>query len=162
MRKRTALLAAAAGGVGLAAATASGFPRRLGVTLSGTDLSLPGDLLLPAAQTVADRAHEFSAPAEALWPELLAVEDLYSFLWEAPLELIVEEPGQFAVWRTASTDGWKATLTAALLPGTDGHTTVHLRERYHHQSDRMRIAALVMASASVAPLTWFRLRRATK
>ncbi len=160
MRKRSAALA----GVGLAGVLASGFPNRVGVTRSGADLSLPGDLALPTAQVQADRAREFAATPDQLWPELLAAEDFYAFLWDRPLTLLTDDSTEFLVWQTPPAEDWQATLTAALLPGTDGHTVVHLRERYREGPSYRRgtIPCKVVASAATVPLTWFRLRRSTK
>ena len=53
MRIRSAVVVAAlAAAVGVAA---TGFPRRLGLTASQAAVSLPGDLLVPGADVVADR-----------------------------------------------------------------------------------------------------------
>ena len=69
MRHRSALvlpaLALAGGGV-----LATGFPARTGLTRSQAAVSLPGDLVLPGATVIADRATLNSAPAERIWPWL--------------------------------------------------------------------------------------------
>ena len=53
MRLRTLVCLSLVGGVCALAAT--GFPRRIGLTASQADVSLPGDLLLPGANVVVDR-----------------------------------------------------------------------------------------------------------
>ena len=50
MRLRTLVCLSLVGGVCALAAT--GFPRRIGLTASQADVSLPGDLLLPGANVV--------------------------------------------------------------------------------------------------------------
>ena len=40
---------------GACAVAATGFPRRIGLTASQADVSLPGDLILPGAHVVVDR-----------------------------------------------------------------------------------------------------------
>lgn len=148
--RKWALAALGAG----AALAYSGFPRRVGVTRSQADLSLPGDLLLPTADVQADRAHEFRASPAELWPAVLAVEDLYAYLWDRPLTVVAEEPGELLILATPShLDDWHATLTAALLPSTDGRTVVHLRERYQGKRP------LTVTTALAAPLTWIRISR---
>ena len=53
MRIRTlACLSLVAGACAIAA---TGFPRRIGLTASQADVSLPGDLILPGANVVVDR-----------------------------------------------------------------------------------------------------------
>lgn len=147
-----------------AGAVASGFPIRVGVTGSGANLSLPGDLLIPAPRLQADRAHEFRADAAQLWPQLLAVEDLYTFLWDRPLTVVTEQPGEVLVWETGPSGSWQGTVTAALLPGTDGHTVVHLRERYAGSGAgaRKQIGRAVLSTAITAPLTWIRFHRSLR
>ena len=64
MRIRSAVVVAAlAAAVGVAA---TGFPRRLGLTASQAAVSLPGDLLVPGADVVADRGIEVPASAARL------------------------------------------------------------------------------------------------
>ena len=53
MRLRTLACLTLAGGACALAAT--GFPRRIGLTSSQADVSLPGDLLLPGANVVGPR-----------------------------------------------------------------------------------------------------------
>lgn len=53
MRIRT--LAALSLVAGACAVAATGFPRRIGLTASQADVSLPGDLILPGANVVVDR-----------------------------------------------------------------------------------------------------------
>ncbi len=49
---------------------ATGFPRRIGLTASQADVSLPGDLLLPGANVVVDRGIAIDAPASVVWDVL--------------------------------------------------------------------------------------------
>lgn len=70
MHRRTALFlsAAAVGG-----ALASGFPARVGLTRSQAAVSLPGDLVLPGATLVADRATLVDAAPGDIWPWLTQI-----------------------------------------------------------------------------------------
>lgn len=71
MRTRTALFATLGTATALAAAT--GWPVRQGLTRSEAAVSLPGDLLLPGATVVADRATTIQAPAASVWPWLTQI-----------------------------------------------------------------------------------------
>ena len=68
MRLRTLACLSLVGGVCALAAT--GFPRRIGLTASQADVSLPGDLLLPGANVVVDRGIAIDAPASVVWDVL--------------------------------------------------------------------------------------------
>ena len=68
MRLRTLACLTLAGGACALAAT--GFPRRIGLTSSQADVSLPGDLLLPGANVVVDRGIAIDAPASLVWDVL--------------------------------------------------------------------------------------------
>ena len=68
MRLRTLVCLSLVGGVCALAAT--GFPRRIGLTASQADVSLPGDLLLPGANVVVDRGIAIDAPASVVWDVL--------------------------------------------------------------------------------------------
>lgn len=154
----------AAGGIGVIALAASGFPYRTGITKSQALVSLPGDLLLPGAQTQADHAHEFAAKEADLWPQMLALQDLYELLWDRALDVVVENPEEVIVWRTTEQSGLEATLTAALIRSTDGHVAVHLRERYLWEGSaaRTRCVRNVWLGALIAPATWHRFSRALR
>ena len=65
MRLRTLACLSLIGGA--CALAASGFPRRIGLTASQADVSLPGDLLLPGANVVVDRGVAIDAPASVVW-----------------------------------------------------------------------------------------------
>ena len=68
MRIRTlACLSLVAGACAIAA---TGFPRRIGLTASQADVSLPGDLILPGANVVVDRGIAIDAPASVVWDVL--------------------------------------------------------------------------------------------
>lgn len=59
---------AALGILGCAGAIyATGFPRRIGLTRSEASVSLPGDLELPNADVVVDRAVEIDALPTRVW-----------------------------------------------------------------------------------------------
>jgi len=64
----TSLVVAAA-----AACVATGFPARTGLTRSRAAVSLPGDLLLPTAPIVADRAVTIDASPDQVWPWLTQI-----------------------------------------------------------------------------------------
>ena len=68
MRFRTFVCLSLLGGA--CALAASGFPRRIGLTASQADVSLPGDLLLPGANVVVDRGVSIDAPASVVWDVL--------------------------------------------------------------------------------------------
>ena len=68
MRIRT--LAALSLVAGACAVAATGFPRRIGLTASQADVSLPGDLILPGANVVVDRGIAIDAPASVVWDVL--------------------------------------------------------------------------------------------
>lgn len=70
MHRRPALVlpAALVGG-----ALATGFPVRVGLTRSQAAISLPGDLVVPGATVVADRATLVDAPPQAVWPWLTQI-----------------------------------------------------------------------------------------
>ena len=68
MRLRTLVCLSLVGGACALAAT--GFPRRIGLTASQADVSLPGDLLLPGANVVVDRGIAIDAPASVVWDVL--------------------------------------------------------------------------------------------
>ncbi len=55
------------------ACLATGFPVRTGLTRSRAAVSLPGDLLLPTAPIVADRAVTIDAPPQRVWPWLTQI-----------------------------------------------------------------------------------------
>lgn len=55
---------------GACAVAATGFPRRIGLTASQADVSLPGDLILPGANVVVDRGIAIDAPASVVWDVL--------------------------------------------------------------------------------------------
>ena len=55
---------------GACAVAATGFPRRIGLTASQADVSLPGDLVLPGANVVVDRGIAIDAPASIVWDVL--------------------------------------------------------------------------------------------
>lgn len=151
----------------------SGFPGRIGLTKTQAQISLPGDLVLPTAQLQADRAHSFAASSQDLWPDLSLLIELYTEVWERDLVLVYEEKDQVLVWKTADDScadescgsddhshghQWQASLTAALVPGPDGQTVVHLRERYQYEGKEAGFECQVfrLALAAVTPGIWHR------
>lgn len=158
---RNVALAAAAAGGGLAVAT--GFPSRIGVTKTDGALSLPGDLIFPAAKVIANQARAFGASPAQLWPGLFYVEEFFSGLWRRDLELVYEEPRQLLVWKTqGGGGGWQASCAAALIPGPDGTTVVRLRQR--HAADTraatFRAYAQTLATGAGVAGLWRRMRGA--
>ncbi len=89
MTRRSTLILTAAG-FGAAALWATGFPARTGLTRSEAAVSLPGDLLLPTASIVADRAIRIDAPAGAVWPWLTQIgQDRGGFYSWTPIENVL-------------------------------------------------------------------------
>ncbi|MCI1866946.1 MAG: hypothetical protein LKI83_05420 [Actinomyces sp.] len=84
MRRSTPFVLAGAAAAGLLAA---GFPARTGLTRSEAAVSLPGDLLVPTATIVADRAVRIGAGADAVWPWLTQIgQDRGGFYSWTPVE----------------------------------------------------------------------------
>lgn len=132
MRCRT--LIALAVGAGAAAIYSTGFPRRIGLTRSQACISLPGDLELPRADVVADRAVLIDAPVETVWSVLDAA-------FEAEVEervlvrqendcLVLRVPAPGTVPDEGEEEDAHGVCTFALLPEANGKTRLHLRERH--------------------------------
>ncbi len=111
---------------------ATGFPKRIGLTASEAAVSLPGDLIIAAADVVVDRGIRIDADARTVWSVLVgAFEDdeasrVIAREEEEALILAVPTPG------LEDEDDLPGTCVFALLPLTNGRTLLHLRER--HQS----------------------------
>lgn len=131
MRFRNALFCAALATAGAAAAMkAYGFPRRIGLTRSQASLSLPGDLLIPMADVVVDRAVLVNADPSALWQVLEIL-----FTPSTRTDVLVAQPNDCLVLAVAPTgdqaeEELTGTCTFALLPEANGRTRLHVRERH--------------------------------
>lgn len=141
---------------GACALAASGFPRRIGLTASQADVSLPGDLILPGANVIVDRGVAIDAPSSVVW-------DVLGRAFEPDdestiIEIRDEDYILMRVAPPASPQGTPAsgTCVIALLPLAPGRTLVHIRER-HEVSGRER--ALVWAGVSAeSASSWSMLR----
>lgn len=141
---------------GACALAASGFPRRIGLTASQADVSLPGDLILPGANVVVDRGAAIDAPSSVVW-------DVLGRAFEPDdestiIEIRDEDYILMRVAPPASPQGTPAsgTCVIALLPLSPGRTLVHIRER-HEVSGCER--ALVWAGVSAeSASSWSMLR----
>ncbi|EJF41638.1 hypothetical protein HMPREF1317_0581 [Schaalia georgiae F0490] len=146
MRIRSAIavtaLAAAAG------VAATGFPRRMGLTASQAAVSLPGDLLVPGADVVADRGIEVPAPAALVWEVLDA-----AFEPDGSVDVVARERDEYVLLRSGGPDspegeGGESSCVIALLPITVGRTLVHIRERHKAgEGGRARLWARIVAQS---------------
>ena len=148
MRLRTLACLTLAGGACALAAT--GFPRRIGLTSSQADVSLPGDLLLPGANVVVDRGIAIDAPASLVW-------DVLGHAFEPAdestiIEIADEDHVLMRVAAPGAPEGASAsgTCVIALLPLSPSRTLLHIRER-HEASGRE--LALVWAGVSAESLS---------
>ncbi len=148
MRLRTLACLTLAGGACALAAT--GFPRRIGLTSSQADVSLPGDLLLPGANVVVDRGISIDAPASLVW-------DVLGHAFEPAdestiIEIADEDHVLMRVAAPGAPEGSPAsgTCVIALLPLSPSRTLLHIRER-HEASGRE--LALVWAGVSAESLS---------
>ena len=135
---------------GACALAATGFPRRIGLTSSQADVSLPGDLLLPGANVVVDRGIAIDAPASVVW-------DVLGHAFEpADESTIIEIADEDHVLMRVAAPGAPAgspasgTCVIALLPLSPSRTLLHIRER-HEASGRE--LALVWAGVSAESLS---------
>lgn len=157
MRKVTKVALLVSGAVAVGAYL--GFPTRVGLTKSGARVSMPGDLLLPAAKMQADRAATLGAPPGKTWALSADLKDLYEDMFDAPMDLIYEEAPNLAVWQTTSpvrdgdVDLFEATV-ALTLTAVGNETEVHVRERYltsEVAKGRMAAAVQMVVSAVLVP-----------
>lgn len=146
MRIRSAVVVAALAAAAGAAAT--GFPRRLGLTASQAAVSLPGDLLVPGADVVADRGIEVPAPAALVWEVLDA-----AFEPDGSVDVVAREAGEYLLFRSGGPDspegeGGESSCVIALLPVSGGRTLVHIRERHKAGEDgKARLWARIVAQS---------------
>lgn len=122
------------------------------MTKADAFLSLPGDLLIPQAPLVADRAVQINAKAERLSELLPVVESVYQHAWARQFELVYEQVPDVLVWRTVGDDvcGWGATLSASVDASVDGTSILRIRERFTTASRKTR--QLRLMTAVVVPL----------
>jgi hypothetical protein len=135
---------------GACAVAATGFPRRIGLTASQADVSLPGDLILPGANVVVDRGIAIDAPASVVW-------DVLGHAFEPAdestiIEIADEDHVLMRVAAPGAPEGAPAsgTCVIALLPLSPSRTLLHIRER-HEASGRE--LALVWAGVSAESLS---------
>lgn len=143
-------------GLGVCAVAASGFPRRIGLTASQAQVSLPGDLVLPGANIVADRGVLIDAPVSVVW-------DVLGRAFEPEDESVIvnvqeEDHVLMRVAPPAAPEGTAAsgTCVIALAPVSPSRTLLHLRERYEaHGRDRWLVWA-GLAAESVSSVSMLR------
>ena len=133
MRLRTLACLSLIGGA--CALAASGFPRRIGLTASQADVSLPGDLLLPGANVVVDRGVAIDAPASVVWDVLGR-----AFEPDEASTIVDVEEEDHVLMRVAAPGApagapASGTCVIALLPLSPSRTLLHIRER-HEASGR--------------------------
>jgi len=154
MRLRTLACLSLVGGA--CALAAPGFPRRIGLTASPADVSLPGDLLLPGANVVVDRGIAIDAPASV-------VGDVLGPVWEPAeaariLESADEAPGLMPVAAPAAPEDAPAsgTCVIALLPLSPSRTLLHIRERHEAQGRERALVWAGVAAESLSSLSMLR------
>ena len=127
---------------GACAVAATGFPRRIGLTASQADVSLPGDLILPGANVVVDRGIAIDAPASVVWDVLGHVfepEDESTIIDIADEDHILMRVAPPAAPEGAEASG---TCVIALLPLSPSRTLLHIRERHEAQDATARLRGL--------------------
>lgn len=152
-------------GVAVGAASYFGFPARLGLTKSQTQVSMPGDLELPTAQIQGDRALIAEVEPAAIWPAALELKETYEKLLGTTLEVVYREAPDLIVWQTASPvrveekdmDLFSASIAVALRPA-GGATLIQVRERYQVLEPRFGRAAANLALTASAGIVGLKLR----
>lgn len=157
-------LASAAAGLTVGA-LAMGLPKRSGLTAAQALVSMPGDLVFPAAGQQADRAVELAGPAQIVWPLVEELAARYAKLWGAPLEVVYRRDGELLVAQTAGgpvDEGAgigdaalapvfpAASVAIRLIPGVDGTTDVRIRERFLTRDKGESLRALWLMAKSAA------------
>ena len=156
------LLGGAAAGV--VALGAFGFPKRVGLTKARAAVSMPGDLVLPSAQSVVDRSVVVEASPQSVWPYVIQLRHDFKDLWDAPVKTEVIEEPNLVIWRTgepASEDDldlFDASAAVVLEPVSEHETRIHVRERYNFYNPKGRMAAAVVTTASAISI-YSRLRK---
>ena len=153
MRLRTLACLSLVGGVCALAAT--GFPRRIGLTASQADVSLPGDLLLPGANVVVDRGIAIDAPASVVW-------DVLGHVFEPAdesmiIEITDEDHVLMHVAAPAAPEGARlGNCVIALLPLSPSRTLLHIRERHEAQGRERALVWAGVAAESLSSLSMLR------
>lgn len=148
MRIRSSAIAVTALAAATGVAAATGFPRRMGLTASQAAVSLPGDLLVPGADVVADRGIEVPAPAALVWEVLDA-----AFEPDGSVDVVARERDEYVLLRSGGPgspegEGGESSCVIALLPITVGRTLVHIRERHKAgEGGRARLWARIVAQS---------------
>ena len=135
---------------GACAVAATGFPRRIGLTASQADVSLPGDLILPGANVAID------APASVVWDVLGHVfepEDESTIIDIADEDHILMRVAPPAAPEGAEASG---TCVIALLPLSPSRTLLHIRERHEAQGRDRALAWAGVAAESLSSLSMLR------
>ena len=145
MRLRTLVCLSLVGGVCALAAT--GFPRRIGLTASQADVSLPGDLLLPGANVVVDRGIAIDAPASVVW-------DVLGHVFEPAdesmiIEIADEDHVLMHVAAPAAPEGAPASGTCVIA-------LLHIRERHEAQGRERALVWAGVAAESLSSLSMLR------
>ena len=133
---------------GACAVAATGFPRRIGLTASQADVSLPGDLILPGANVVVDRGIAIDAPASVVWDVLGHVfepEDESTIIDIADEDHILMEGAEAS-----------GTCVIALLPLSPSRTLLHIRERHVAEGRGRALAWAGVAAESLSSLSMLR------
>ncbi|MFZ1381177.1 MAG: hypothetical protein WAS54_00125 [Scrofimicrobium sp.] len=159
------VLSTLAVGGGVGALVLSGFPRRSGLTVSQSLVSMPGDMVLPTAPLQADRVVTLGAAADEVWPLVEDLATAYADLWDVPLETVYESENELLVVQTdeRSVDEdpveahWRASLAIRLIPGVDGTVSIRIRERYLPNGVAGKTAAYsAMILSAVLVKKWLR------
>ena len=141
---------------GACALAASGFPRRIGLTASQADVSLPGDLLLPGANVVVDRGVAIDAPASVVWGVLAR-----AFEPEDESTIVDVEEEDHVLMRVAAPgapEGAPAsgTCVIALLPLSPSRTLLHIRERHEASGRELALVWAGVTAESLSSLSMLR------
>ncbi len=152
-------------GVAVGAVTYFGFPARLGLTKSQTQVSMPGDLELPTAQIQGDRALVVEVEPAVIWPAVLELKETYEKLLGTRLEVVYREAPALIVWQTVppvrveekDMDLFTASIAVALRPA-GGATLIQVRERYLVHEPRFGRAAAKLALTASAGIVGLKLR----
>ena len=152
MRLRTLACLSLIGGA--CALAASGFPRRIGLTASQADVSLPGDLLLPGANVVVDRGVAIDAPASVVWDVLGR-----AFEPEDESTIVDVEEEDHVLMRVAAPGApagapASGTCVIALLPLS--RTLLHIRERHEASGRELALVWAGVTAESLSSLSMLR------
>lgn len=152
-------------GLGIGGLAYSGFPKRVGLTKAQALVSMPGDLVLPAAQVQVDRAITVDAHPQSVWPYVIQLRhDYRKDLWDVPVETEVVVEPELVVWKTGrpahekDLDLFEASAAIMLEPTADGTTRIHVRERYQYFNKKGRAAVAVVTTVGALTI-YSRLRK---